>query len=64
MAQVIAVAEIVRCRRCSRPLAENYGFLLLIIHHKRRMRFYGPGISVLDCPKCRVPTVVEVGLGC
>ena len=60
MAQVIAQAEIVRCEKCRRGLAEDYGFVVLVRHRGRRARFYGPGRVVISCLVCGSECVVVV----
>ena len=60
MAHLIAEAQIVRCKKCRRGLAEDYGFLVLVRHRGHRSRFYGPGRAVITCPACGANRTVEV----
>ena len=52
MAVVVAEARIVRCERCGRGLAEDYGFVVLVRYRGHQSRLYGPGTAVITCPVC------------
>ena len=60
MAQVIAVAEIVRCRQCGKPLAEDYGSFVYIKHHGYRARFYNPSKMAIDCRVCKTWNTIVI----
>ena len=60
MSQVIAVAEILRCKRCGKPLAENYGSFIYIKHHGYRARFYDPRMMAIDCRVCKTGNIIAI----
>ena len=60
MAELVAEARIVRCGKCGRGLAEDYGFMVLVRHRGRRTQFYGPGRVVLTCQVCGAERAVAV----
>ena len=60
MVQVVAEAQIVRCDRCGRGLAEDYGFVVLIRYRGHQSRFYGPGRAVITCRVCGTNRTIQV----
>ena len=60
MARLVAEARIVRCQKCGRGLAEDYGFVLLIRYRGHQSRLYGPGRVVITCPACGSDRAFEV----
>lgn len=60
MPQVVEEARIVRCERCGRGLAEDYGFVVLIRYRGHQSRLYGPGRAVITCPSCGLNRSIQV----
>lgn len=63
LAEFIAEARIVRCERCHRGLAEDYGFVVLVRYRGHRSMFYGPGRAVVTCSACGTSRAIELDCG-
>lgn len=61
--RLVTQAQEIRCVKCRALLGEDYDWMVLVKHHGRIMRYYGPGVVLLDCPnpRCKATNVVELG---